>query len=64
MKVNREKTQEELDSEISHDPPGSASTESAPSPAASEEPTDTPQYETPKTIGDAVTAPTTVKPIC
>jgi len=64
MTLNREKTQDELDSEISHDPPGSASTESAQSPAAPEEPTEAPQYETPKTIGDAVTAPTTTAPIC
>jgi hypothetical protein len=64
MKVDREKTQDELDSEISHDPPGSASTESEPSPAAPEETTDNAAQAEAPLIGDCDTMGTTLKPIC
>jgi hypothetical protein len=63
MTVKREKTQDELDSEISHDPPGSASTESAPT-AAAPETHSAEQPEPAPMIGDYDTVGTTLKPIC
>jgi hypothetical protein len=61
--VNREKTQEELDSEIPHDSDHTEGTDH--NPAAPEQPTETaPQAEAPKTIGEHVTAPTTIVSPC
>ena len=66
MNLNRDLTQEEIDAEIPHDDPiGSTPIESAldpvmPSPAAVPAAT----AETPKLIGDCVTAPTTIIPLC
>jgi hypothetical protein len=65
MKVNREKTQDELDSEIPHDHDHAPVSESPDtSPAAPEETTNSAaQTETPL-IGDYDSTGTTIKPIC
>ena len=65
MKVDREKTQDELDQAIPHDHDHESASESPEtSPAAPEETRDnTPQTETPL-IGDYTTTENSSKPIC
>jgi len=64
MNVNRDRTQEEIDSEIPFDPVGPTPTQSpndpvTPAPAEMGD-SEKPQGEMNGLIGDAVTAPTTI----
>ena len=60
--MEQPRTQQEMDEEIpSDDPAGSSNTENATEPPATY---NAPDSEAPKAIGDHVTAPTAIKPIC
>jgi hypothetical protein len=64
MKINREKTQSELDTEIQDSDGACSAEQAAPDPPAPLETTVTAAQLPPTLIGDHVTTDTTIEPVC